>query len=285
MMQKDYFNDKICIVTGANSGIGFALSEELLKRGATVFLAGRNQEKVADAAKKLSVFGDRVCTIIVDVTHQDQVEGAIERTAKEAGRLDMLFNNAGILLMSLFETTTPAEWKTILDTNLSSVIYGTRAAVPIMLRQGSGHIVNTSSVGGIIPFPMQALYNTTKFAVTGFSESLRFEYAERGLSFSTVCPGPVATPIYEKRLGEPDPTMKIPGDAISPARAAPFILDRVAERKGIIIVPEGFYDALWRGYMTGDPIAEEMFAAQAHNRRVALERGDTAAAAAASMQR
>jgi len=285
MIQNDYFKNKICIVTGANSGIGFALSEELLKRGATVYMAGRDPKKVADAAAKLSAFKDRVCTTIVDVTKQEQVQQAIERTAAEAGRLDFLFNNAGILIMALFETATLDEWKVIVDTNLWSVIYGTHAAVPIMLRQGSGHIVNTSSVGGIIPYPMQALYNTTKFAVTGLTETLRLEYAEKGLNFSTVCPGPVTTAIYEKRLGKPDDKMKAPGDAIPPEKAASFILDKVAERKGIIIVPEGFHDQLWRRYVNGDSIAEEMFVVHAHNRRVALERGDPAAAAAAPMQR
>jgi len=283
--RNDYFKDQICFVTGANSGIGFALSEELLKRGATVYLAGRDLKKVSDAAGRLPAFEDRVHPLQVDVTSRMQVRKAIEQTAAEEGRLDLLFNNAGILQMALFETTTPEEWNLIVDTNLWSVIYGTHAAVPIMLRQGSGHIVNTSSVGGIIPYPMQALYNTTKFAVTGFTESLRFEYAEKGLHFSTVCPGPVATPIYGKRLGKPDPLMKVPGDAIPPGTAAPFILDRVAERMGIIIVPEGFHDQLWRGYVHGDERTEEMLAAHAHNHRVALERGDPAAAAAAPMHR
>jgi NAD(P)-dependent dehydrogenase (short-subunit alcohol dehydrogenase family) len=285
MIPDDYFNNKICIVTGANSGIGYALSEELLKRGATVYLAGRDPKKVADAADKLSAFKDRVRTIIVDVTKQEQVQKAIEQTVAEAGRLDLLFNNAGILLMALFDATTLDDWKVIVDTNLWSVIYGTHAAVPIMLRQGSGHIVNTSSVGGIIPYPMQALYNTTKFAVTGLTETLRFEYAEKGLHFSTVCPGPIATAIYEKRLGKPDDKMKVPGDAIPPETAAPFILDRVAERQGIIIVPEGFHDHLWRSYVNGESAVAEMLAAHAHNRRIALERGDTAAAAAAPMHR
>jgi short-subunit dehydrogenase len=144
--------------------------------------------------------------------------------------------------------------------------------------------VNVSSVGGLIPYPMQSLYNTTKFAVTGFSESLRFEYTEKGLHISTVFPGPVATPIYGKRLGEADPSMKVPGDAIPADSAATFILDRVAGRKALIIVPEGFHDQLWRSYVIGDPTAEEMLVAHAHNRRIALERGDTAAAASAPMR-
>ncbi|HPH35768.1 MAG TPA: SDR family NAD(P)-dependent oxidoreductase, partial [Methanoregulaceae archaeon] len=131
MIENDYFRDKVCLVTGANSGIGFALSEGLLKRGATVYLAGRAPKKIADAAEQLSVFKDRVHPIVVDVTHQEQVQKAIEDAAGEAGRLDLLFNNAGILLMALFETATLEEWRVMVDTNLWGVIYGVHAAVPI----------------------------------------------------------------------------------------------------------------------------------------------------------
>jgi len=240
MDQNEYYQDKICIVTGANSGIGYALSEELLNRGSTVYMAGRNPEKVEKAAVQLSAHEERVRTLVVDVTKQEQVQTAIESTAAEAGRLDMLFNNAGISLLGLFETATLDDWKKMIDTNLWSVIYGVHAAVPIMLKQGFGHIVNTSSVGGIIPFPMQALYNCIKYGVTGLSESLRYEYAEKGLRFSAICPGATATAIYEKQLGKTDNKMKVPATAYPADKAASFVLDRVAEQKGIIIVPEGF---------------------------------------------
>src|SRR5690606_10890493 len=96
LMTTGYYKDRICIVTGANSGIGYALSEELLNRGATVYMAGRDPAKIATAASQLSAHGDRVRQIVVDVTKQEQVQKAIEGTAAEAGRLDMLFNNAGV---------------------------------------------------------------------------------------------------------------------------------------------------------------------------------------------
>ena len=198
MKTEDYYQDKICIVTGANSGIGYALSEELLKRGATVYMAGRNREKVEKAAAQLSAYKEWVRTLVVDVTKQEHVQTAIEGTAAEAGRLDMLFNNAGIFKPMLFETATIDDWKEDIDTNLWSVIYGVNAAVPIMLKQGSGHVVNTSSLSGLVPYPMQVIYNTTKFAIVGLSESLRYEYAEKGLHFSVVCPGDIATPVFSK---------------------------------------------------------------------------------------
>jgi len=198
MDNNGYYQDKISIVTGGNSGIGYALCEELLKRGGTVYLAGRDQKKVAEAAGQLSAFRDRVRTLIVDVTKQEQVQKAIERTAKEAGRLDMLFNNAGIFKPMLFETGTLDDWRAMIDTNLWSVIYGVQAAIPIMLRQGSGHIVNTSSLAGLVPYPMQVIYDTTKYAVVGLSESLRYEYAEKGIRVSVICPGDIATPVFSK---------------------------------------------------------------------------------------
>ncbi len=96
MNNTEYYTDKICIVTGANSGIGYALSEELLKRGgAIVYMAGRSQEKIAKAADQLSAYRDQIRPLIVDVTQQEQVQNGIEETAAEAGRLDLLFNNAG----------------------------------------------------------------------------------------------------------------------------------------------------------------------------------------------
>jgi NAD(P)-dependent dehydrogenase (short-subunit alcohol dehydrogenase family) len=228
MATDDYYQDKICIVTGANSGIGYALSEELLNRGATVYMLGRNSEKVAKAAEQLATHGDRVHTLVADVTKQEQVQQAIEGTAAEAGRLDMLFNNAGVARGLLFETATLEDWKTIIDTNLWSVIYGVHAAVPIMLKQGSGHIVNTASIAGLIPFPMQALYSVTKYGVTALSESLRYEYAEKGLNFSVICPADIATPIWAKE------GLSIPENAVPADKAAFYVLDRVAEHKGII---------------------------------------------------
>jgi NADP-dependent 3-hydroxy acid dehydrogenase YdfG len=172
MNNTEYYTDKICIVTGANSGIGYALSEELLKRGAIVYMAGRSQEKIAKAADQLSAYRDQIRPLIVDVTQQEQVQNGIEETAAEAGRLDLLFNNAGVGGTIPFENATLEDWKTIIDVNLWSVIYGVYAAVPIMLKQGSGHIVNTGSIAGIVPLPFQALYSLTKYGVTGLTESL-----------------------------------------------------------------------------------------------------------------
>lgn len=274
MSNSKYYEDKICIVTGANSGIGYALSEELLKRGAIVYMAGRNPKKVVKAAEKLSKFKDRVHTIFVDVTVQEQVENAINNTVKETGRLDFLFNNAGVGGTLQFETATMDDWKNIIDVNLWSVIYGVHSAVPIMLKQGYGHIINTSSIAGIVPPPFQALYSLTKYGVTGLTECLRYEYAEKGLHFSTICPANIATPIFKKSIdGTTHDEIKIPDDAYPVDKAAKLILDRVAEYKGIIIIPEEPYTEQWKKYIQGDEEMEENMMRMARDRRAAYEKG------------
>jgi NAD(P)-dependent dehydrogenase (short-subunit alcohol dehydrogenase family) len=270
----DAFKGKIAMVTGGNSGIGYALCEELLKRGAIVYMAGRNPAKVAEAAKKLAAQGDRIHTVTVDVTKQAEVQKAIEDTVTQAGRLDFLFNNAGVGGTKPFEQATLEEWKTIIDTNLWSVIYGVHAAVPIMLKQGSGHIVNTSSAAGLIPPPYQSLYSATKFGVTGLTESLRYEYADRGIHFSTICPSNIATPIFTKDIkGTVYNELKIPDDAYPVDKAASLILDRVAEHKGIIVVPEDGFITMWHAYAIGSKQGEEFMVKMARDRAAAYAKG------------
>ncbi len=273
MDTKGYFKDKICVVTGANSGIGYALSEELLNRGATVYMAGRDLKKVAQAAGQLAMHKDRVRTLVVDVANQQQVQKAIEGTAAEAGRLDMLFNNAGVGHTGPYDRDTLADWKVMIDTDLWSVIYGVHAAVPIMLKQGSGHIVNTSSIGGLIPVPFQSLYNTTKFAVTGLTESLRYEYADRGISFSALCPAFIATAIFSKGLDGSVGTEKVPEGAYPADKAASYCLDKVAARKGIIVVPEEPFTTMWRRCTMGEPAAEQFMSTMAQLRQKEVEQG------------
>ncbi|MGZ4905549.1 MAG: SDR family oxidoreductase [Halobacteriota archaeon] len=272
MAVNGYYQDKICIVTGANSGIGYALSEKLLNRGATVYMLGRSPEKVAKAAEQLAAYEERVHTLIADVTKWEQVQKAIEGTAAEAGRLDMVFNNAGIGGTVPYEQVTLQDWKTIIDTNVWSVIYGVHAAVPIMLKRGSGHIVNTSSIAGILPPPFQALYCLTKYGVTGLTEALRYEFAEKGVHFSTICPANIATPIFQRKAdGTVDEKAPIPEDAYPVDKAAFDILDRVSELKGIIIVPEQPNTDFWRQYVLGNEEVEALLLQMAHDRRVSYE--------------
>lgn len=270
MSNSNYYKGKICIVTGGNSGIGYALCEELLKRDSVVYMAGRSPKKVKKAVQKLS--SDSVHSLIMDVTKQEQVQKAIDDTAREAGRLDMLFNNAGIFKPMLFERATLEDWKSMLDTNLWSVIYGVHAALPIMLKQGSGHIVNTSSLAGLVPYPMQVIYDTSKYAVVGLSESLRYEYSEKGIYFSVICPGDIATPIFRKIIDSEGEGASIPEEAYPVNEAVSYSLDRVAEGKGRIIVPEQPNSDIYGGYILGNQQVEEFLLKHAHDHRMRFEK-------------
>ncbi len=268
MTNSDYYKDKISIVTGGNSGIGYALCEELLKRGAVVYMLGRNREKVEKAALKLSKYGNQIKTVIADVTVQEQVQKAIVYAMREKGRLDFLFNNAGVGGSKPFSFASIEDWKTIIDTNVWSVIYGVHTAVPIMLKQGSGHIINTSSFSGIFPGPYKSLYSLTKYAVTGLTESLKYEYLDKGLFFSTVCPGDVSSSIWKKTIdGKVHEDLDIPEGVYPADKAAKDILDGVSDQKGVIIIPKEPYEEYWKNYLLGDEKTEEKLIQDTHKQR------------------
>lgn len=269
----EYFKNKCCLVTGANSGIGYAVSEALLEKGAIVFMAGRNAESLASAVKNLDMYAGKIRILLVDVTKQSEVEKAIQDTVAQQGRIDFLFNNAGIGGTMPTVDATLEHWRSIIDVNLWSVIYGIDAALPVMRRQGGGHIVNTASLAGLIPFPFQSLYCTTKYAVVGMSESMRYEFAEEGIHFSVICPAAVVSRIWKKPiLGPVHEEIKPPEDAIPAEEAAQIILKGVANKKGIILVPEQPGGWLWHEYCESSEASENYLLNMAHDRRIEWSR-------------
>jgi len=270
MQVAEYFRGKGCVVTGAASGIGFAVTEALLQTGAVVFMADRDTQTLASAVEQLSTYAGRVHPMSVDVTNQEQVQHMAADAAARHGRLDVLFNNAGIGGTIQISEVTLEHWRRIIDINLWGVIYGIHAALPIMRRQGGGHIVNTASIAGLIPVPFQALYCATKYAVVGLSESLRFELEDEGIHVSVVCPANVASRIFGTPiLGERTET-KPPADAIPAAEAAKTILAGVANQEGIIALPESAR-SLWRQYWSDPEATESILKDMARQRRSAFQ--------------
>ena len=259
----DVFEGKSCVVTGGTSGIGLAVTEALLQRGAFVSAVGYPQESVDAASAKLASYENARCAL-VDVTEWEAVKAMVDEAVATCGRLDYLFNNAGVGGTAPYDSIEMKHWKMIVDLNLWGVIYGVHAAFPVMSAQGSGHIINTSSIAGLIPPPYQALYCATKFAVAGMTQSLRYELAYKGIACTTVCPGNVATPIF----GDAAP----PPDAITPEEAAALILAGVERNDSLIIFPELYRELYLR--LAGDQEAmdAEMTKA-ADERRKAYESG------------
>lgn len=259
----DIFEGKNAIVTGGTSGIGYAVSEALLKRGANVRVIGSRKESVEKAKASFARYPG-ASYAAVDVTQADAVRNMINEYANESGRLDYLFNNAGMGGTYPAEHLTLDQWKKGIDLNLWGVIHGVHAALPIMLRQGSGHIINTSSIAGIVAPPYQSLYCATKYAVTGMTEAMRYEFADRGIAFTTVCPSNVATAIF---AGEEIPKEAIPADV-----AADIILAGVAKKEAIIIFPEFAKKIYERGIARPD-LRDKFWMAYARIRRDGLEKG------------
>lgn len=186
---------KVAVITGGASGIGRALGEELARRGAEVVLADRQAELAREAAGAIQAAGGKASSAEVDVRSAASVKHAVDATAARCGRLDYLFNNAGIGVGGPIEAYTPADWDDVFDVNLRGVAYGIQAAYPVMIAQGFGHIVNTASVAGLLPSIGSASYGTSKAAVVAMSRALRAEAAYHGVRVSVLCPGVVRTPI------------------------------------------------------------------------------------------
>lgn len=198
---------KIAIVTGGASGIGRAIAAELVSRGATVVIADINGEAAGLAAKRLSTAGPgRADAVTLDVTDGAAVSTAYRDIAAEHGRLDLVFNNAGIAVGGLTDEFTLDHWDRTIDVNLRGVVHGVHAAFPIMLEQRAGHIVNTASLAGLVQPALMIPYTATKAAVVALSIALRAEGASRGVRVSALCPGFVDTPLLDNVNPDLPPT-------------------------------------------------------------------------------
>jgi NAD(P)-dependent dehydrogenase (short-subunit alcohol dehydrogenase family) len=244
--------EKVAIVTGAASGIGEAVSLELARRGARVVVADIDAGGAKRVATAIAESGGQATASHIDVTREPDIRRLAEETASAYGRLDYQFNNAGIAIGGDARDLTLDQWRRVLDVDLNGVLYGTLAAYPIMVRQGFGHIVNTSSAAGLLPTPLSAPYCTAKHAVVGLSLSLRAEGADLGVKVSVVCPGWVRTPIFENSVAVNMPRELLdrpPGRIkwIEAAQAAQVILDGVARNQAVIAFPR-YIRLAWRVY-------------------------------------
>ncbi len=238
----DGFKDKVVIVTGGASGIGQALCEELAKRGSKVVAADVNSEGAERVAGGISKKGGQAEAVRLDVTRSDEVQNLVDQTASRHGRLDYMFNNAGIANLGEVRDMTPEQWDRIIQINLMGVVYGTTAAYSLMVEQGFGHIVNTASEAGLYPVVATTSYALTKHGVVGLSTSLRAEGAGLGVKVSVTCPGPVESRIvddatrlstYKRDLFSEAPSFML----VKAPKAANLILKGVARNQAIIVFP------------------------------------------------
>lgn len=232
--------DDVAIVTGGASGIGLALVRTLAGAGARVALTDRRLADAQRAATELGFPAEQVKPYGADVADADAVTALVEAVAADWGRIDYLFNNAGIGMAGALIDSTREDWQRVLDVNLWGVINGIHAVYPRMIAQGRGHIVNTASGAGLGPRPYMALYATSKHAVVGLSTSLRDEAAVHGVRVSVVCPGNIAsnmigTTTFRNLDGE-GLRKAVPFKPMSADECARRILAGVAKNRAIIPV-------------------------------------------------
>ncbi|MCV2491498.1 SDR family NAD(P)-dependent oxidoreductase [Geodermatophilus sp. YIM 151500] len=188
---------KVALVTGASSGIGEATAVALARAGAAVAVGARRKDRLDDLSARLRADGAVVLQLDLDVTDEQACTDAVARTRAELGGLDVLVNNAGVMLLGLIVGADTEDWRRMLHTNVLGLMYMTHAAVEGMVEQGSGDIVNVSSVAGRQARKGAGVYNASKWAVNAFSESLRQEVTGRGVRVGLVEPGAVTTELTD----------------------------------------------------------------------------------------
>ncbi len=186
------FDGKVVLITGAASGIGAATARRFAAEGAQLMLGDVNEEGLSAIAKELGE-GAAVASRPTDVTELEEVESLTQAAIDAFGRLDVVFNNAGIGAYGLTPDLDPATWHRTIDVDLHSVFYGCRAAIPHLRRAGGGSIINTASISGMFGDYGLAAYNAAKGAVLNYTRSLAIDHARENIRANSICPGPVAT--------------------------------------------------------------------------------------------
>jgi NAD(P)-dependent dehydrogenase (short-subunit alcohol dehydrogenase family) len=241
------FDGGVALVTGGASGIGAALGRELARRGGVVVLADRDGEDARAEAGRIASAGGRAEAATVDVRDAAAVEALVAAVFARHGRLDFLFNNAGIAVGGAAGDLTLEDWREAIDVNLMGAVHGVRSAWPRMIGQGFGHVVNTASILAFLATPMAAPYGATKAGVVALSRALRVEGKDHGLRASALCPGLVRTPILDggarhgrlERFLDPDARRRL-WERLRPMEPDAFArraLDDVARDRAVIVHP------------------------------------------------
>ncbi len=246
------WHGKVALVTGGGSGIGRALCLALARRGVRVLVTDINLEAAQTVAGEC---GGPASATRLDVVDAEAVKACIEDYAASCGRLDFLFNNAGIAVAGEAHEIPLPMWRQVIDIDVYGVLHGVLAAYPIMLKQGFGHIVNTASLAGLVAAPLLTPYGLAKHAVVGLSSSLRIEAASHGVRVSALCPAAIETPLIDTQNPVDSPVPWIPnvrrflttlgGPPYPVDRCAEETLDAVERNLAVIVLP-GQARLAWR---------------------------------------
>jgi short-subunit dehydrogenase len=229
------FNGKIAVITGASSGIGAIIAQQLSLQGAVPVLMARSEEKLAQAAESLD--GRPHGVYRLDVTSADQVMQTMQQVVERYGRIDILINNAGYGVFESFIDASLDAFESMMDVNYMGTVRCTKAVLPHMLQSGGGHIVNVASMAGKIGSAKSSGYSATKHAVLGFTNSLRQELAGTGIYLTAINPGPVDTPFFDRADPSGNYVKNIQWFMLKPEQVARKVLRAIKNRIPEIDMP------------------------------------------------
>jgi NAD(P)-dependent dehydrogenase (short-subunit alcohol dehydrogenase family) len=256
---------RIAVVTGAASGIGRATATALAREGADLVLADVNDDRLEEVRKEITALGRKGVAVHTDVSKLQDIRNLFDRSIGELGRVDILMNNAGVHLTGPAERISIADWEWIVGINLWGVVYGVNVFLPHMLERGSGHIVNTASMSGLVGAESSVPYVATKFAVVGMSECLAAYLRPKGIGVTVLCPGFVTTNILEHERVVPfedgfDDARKasleamkqgdwsrlnvLPGGVVSPEEVAEKVVHAIKENVFLVYTHPGHKEAV-----------------------------------------
>jgi NAD(P)-dependent dehydrogenase (short-subunit alcohol dehydrogenase family) len=194
--------DRVALITGGSLGIGKATAILFAKEGAKVAITGRTEKTLKEVAEEAKKEGLTINYIVSDVSKEEDCKAAVDYTINKNGRIDILFNNAGVLPLGITHETPTEDWDNVFNTNVRGTYLMSKYTIPHMLKQGKGCIVNNSSVLGLKAIPGAAAYNASKGAITQLTRSMALEYADKGIRVNGICPGTIVTPMVERFLNE-----------------------------------------------------------------------------------
>ncbi|MDG5470715.1 SDR family oxidoreductase [Jeotgalibacillus sp. ET6] len=190
---------KKIVITGASSGLGGEIAKKCAEQGAILFLVGRNKERLEEIVQETSLLGaPEVQAFELDLKETENIQNLVEAMDQQAGEIDVLINNAGFGLFEKLEQTANETVRDMFNVNVLSLIVLTKSILPLMKRGGEGHIINIASQAGKLATPKSSIYSATKFAVIGFSNSLRMELADENIKVTVINPGPINTSFFDQ---------------------------------------------------------------------------------------